>query len=57
MGMSSEIIGVNSQKPIFGLHGHGRFHVRDRHPGLPRMGAPYVRNRLEPLPRIGVRAC
>jgi cytochrome c oxidase subunit 1 len=41
---SSEILSVNSRKPIFGYMAMVGFIVRDRDPGLPGLGAPYVCN-------------
>ena len=45
MGMVSEILSVNSRKPIFGY----------LYPGLPRLGTPYVRNGIESIP--GIHLC
>ncbi len=55
MGLVSEVMAINSRKPIFGYMAMVGSLIRDYHPGFPGMGASYVCNRTESISRISIR--
>ena len=55
MGLVSEVISVNSRKPIFGYVAMIGFTFRHHGTCLPGLGAPHVRQWIEPLSGIGIR--
>ena len=54
MGLVSEVMAINSRKPIFGYMAMigSLFAITD--PGLPGLGTSYVCYRTESIPRIGI---
>jgi len=55
MGLVSEVISVNSRKPIFGYIAMIGSLFAITVLAFPGLGAPHVRHRIEPFSWIGIR--